>query len=172
MSHYHKIPNRQSNRLKGYDYSQIGIYFVTICCYDGASRFGNIVHDEMVLNEYGHIAFNEWLLLSIRYPNCEFDVFQIMPNHLHGIIVINDVDLCRAEASPASKMLSNIVGAYKSIVANICLGIYKIKGQRMGQFWQRNYHDHIICNDLSYKKIIEYIMSNPQHWENDKFFIH
>ena len=167
MSHNPILPNRKSLRLNEYDYSQAGAYFVTICCYDGFSRFGKVIHDEMNLNEYGKIAYHQWLQMSIRYLHCEFDVFQIMPNHIHGIIVINDVDI-----NAKGAMLGNIVGAYKSLVANQCLKLYKIKGQRMGQFWQRSYYDHIIRNDKAYKQILEYIISNPQQWENDKFYIH
>ncbi|MDR0368428.1 MAG: transposase, partial [Bacteroidales bacterium] len=79
----HKI-HRRSLRLKGYDYSQEGLYFVTICCQNRLCRFGQIVNGKMMLNEYGKIAYNEWLNLQKRYPNVTLDVFQIMPNHIHG----------------------------------------------------------------------------------------
>jgi len=82
--------NRRSIRLKGYDYSQAGLYFITICCENKVHRFGKIENDEMVLNENGTIANNEWYKLLIRYPNFELDAFQIMPNHLHGIISLKN----------------------------------------------------------------------------------
>lgn len=206
------IPNihhRRSIRLKGYDYSKAGAYFITICCEDRVCRFGDIVVGaglapaQMILNEFGEIAYNEWIKLTERFPNFELDVFQIMPNHMHGIIVLNDVvgptlavaqndnaqndnaqndtaendtaennildsDI-RAGASPAPTV-SDIVGAYKSLVANGCLDIYKSKNETMGKLWQRNYHEHIIRNDQSYQTISNYIVNNPAKWNDDKFY--
>jgi REP element-mobilizing transposase RayT len=141
----------------------------------------------MILNEYGIIAYNEWIKLSKRFTNFELDVFQIMPNHMHGIIVLNNVGATlavaqnddigpndvvvdiRAGASPAP-MVCDIVGAYKSLAANGCLGIYKSKNETMGKLWQRNYHEHIIRNELSYQTISNYIINNPAKWNDDKFY--
>jgi len=83
------IHHRRSIRLKGYDYSQAGLYFITICCQNKVCRFGKIVKREMILNDFGKIACEEWIKLSERYPNILLDVFQIMPNHVHGVIVLN-----------------------------------------------------------------------------------
>src|SRR4051794_31074983 len=80
--------NRHSIRLKGYDYSKAGAYFITICCQNRKCWFGNIVNDEMELNEYGRIAENELIKLPQRFENMEPDVFQIMPNHMHLIITV------------------------------------------------------------------------------------
>lgn len=80
------IHHRRSIRLKGYDYSQAGLYFITICCQDRICRFGNLVNGEMVLNEFGIIAYNEWLKTPEIRPNVELGAFIIMPNHMHGII--------------------------------------------------------------------------------------
>ncbi len=83
------IHHRRSIRLKGYDYSQAGAYFITICCHDGECRFGKIIHPgQMELNAYGIIAYNEWIKLSDRFSNFKSDVFQIMPNHIHAIIIL------------------------------------------------------------------------------------
>ena len=205
---------RSSIRLKEYDYSQAGIYFVTICCQDRICRFGKIENGEMILNDVGKIACNEWEKLPERYPNVLLDVFQIMPNHIHGIIVLNDettvgatlavaqnankdvknintvaqnantdvlnintvaqkgnvdVQNYRAGASPAPTV-RNIVGAYKSLVANQCLEIFKSKNKYMGKLWQRNYWEHIIRNDYAYQHIANYVINNPANWENDELF--
>jgi len=179
--------NRRSIRLKGYDYSQAGLYFITICCENKVHRFGKIEKDEMVLNENGTIANNEWNKLLIRYPNFELDAFQIMPNHMHGIISLKNAigatmtvaqntenrmknihSQNRAGASPAP-MVSDIVGAYKSLVANGCLKLYKSENKIMGKFWQRNYYEHIIRNENSYHTISNYIINNPAKWNGDKF---
>lgn len=84
------IHHRRSIRLKGYDYSQAGLYFITICCQDRICRFGHIENGEMILNAYGKIVYDEWAKLPERFPNFEMDVFQIMPNHMHGIILLNE----------------------------------------------------------------------------------
>ena len=82
--------SRRSIRLKGFDYSSAGAYFITICCEDRLDRFGKVTDGEMILNDCGMIAYNEWHNLAERFLNFELDVFQIMPNHMHGIIVLSD----------------------------------------------------------------------------------
>jgi len=203
------IHHRRSIRLKGYDYSKEGLYFITICCERRGNPlrlpFGNIKNGEMVLNEYGTIAYNEWMKLQERFTNFELDVFQIMPNHMHGIILLNDVgaSLADAQNTPAQNAnvtttvnengqphglrlqritgddnwatarvaptVGDIVGAYKSLVANGCLEIYKSKNETMGKLWQRNYHEHIIRDEQSYQTISNYIINNPAKWKDDKF---
>ena len=113
-------------------------------------RFGTIDNDEMVLNDFGQFAYDEWEKLPERYPNMFLDVFQIMPNHVHGIIALeNDgcgggvgaTDNNRATARVAPTMkptVGAIVGAYKSLVANKCLEIYTSCNEYMGKLWQRN----------------------------------
>jgi REP element-mobilizing transposase RayT len=121
-------------------------------------RFGKIEKNEMVLNEFGMIAYNEWIKLPERFPDFELDVFQVMPNHMHGIISVgftaaendntgftrgkkNDhIPENEAGVNPAPT-IGDIVGAYKSLVANECLKIYKSNNEIMGKFWQRNYYD-------------------------------
>ena len=218
------IHHRRSIRLKGFDYSQEGFYFITICCENRKHRFGEIENGEMILNECGQIAYNEWVKLSERFPNFELDVFQIMPNHIHGIIALvgatlavapndvddavapndvddtvapndvdshndsvapNDVDSHNDSVAPnnsdiratarvaptVAPTVSDMVGAYKSLVANGCLDIYKSKNQTMGKLWQRNYYEHIIRNEQSYLTISKYIMNNPSKWAEDKFYM-
>ncbi len=86
-----QIHHRRSIRLKGYDYSQPGSYFITMCCEKMKWRFGKIVNQQVILNQYGVIAHNEWERLQERFPNCSMDVFVIMPNHMHGIITLTNV---------------------------------------------------------------------------------
>ena len=205
MAYNPNIHHRRSIRLKGYDYSQAGAYFITICCKDRKCRFGKIVvgASVMELNECGQIAYDEWLKLSERFSNFELDVFQIMPNHMHGIIVLNDIvgaTLAVAQnavvqnavaqnvpngiialndvgatlavaPTTTNATIGDIVGAYKSLVANGCLDIYKTKNETMGKLWQRNYYEHIIRNEQSYQTISDYIINNPAKWKDDKFFM-
>jgi len=149
--------------------------------------FGTVENEEMILNEFGEIAYNEWSKLSERYTTIELDVFQIMPNHLHGIIILNTVGATLAVApideratvkvAPTDEgivkvapTVGDIVGAYKSIVSNNCLKIFKERNETMGKLWQRNYYEHIIRNDLAYQNISNYIINNPVKWTADRFF--
>jgi putative transposase len=188
MPYNKNIHHRRSIRLKGYDYSQAGLYFITICVQDRKCLFGEIENGEMVLNEFGMIAYQQWEKLPERFTNMESDVFQIMPNHMHGIIMLTDTvgatlavapdnnpvaDETGAGASPApTKTVGDIVGAYKSLVANDCLETFKQNhpGKIMGKLWQRNYYEHIIRDEQSYQRISDYIINNPKNWNNDKFF--
>ena len=209
--------NRVSIRLKGYDYSRAGLYFITICCHHKVPRFGVVVNGKMELNEFGKIAYAEWLKLSERFSNVELDAFQIMPDHMHGIILLKNPPVGAgftpappAPPAPPSKLnpmqpdgptatsdlaaaplvdsraaamvdstatarvapitVGGIVGAYKSMVSNRCLDIYKFKNETMGQFWQRNYYEHIIRTEQSYQRISKYIINNPLKWTKDKFY--
>ena len=193
--HRKGLPERRSIRLNGYDYSLAGLYFVTICCHDKICRFGRVDNEEMVLNQYGQIAQDEWLRLSERFPNFELDVFQIMPNHIHGIVVVAETGIAHSRSvsmdadvsidcngdlsidkeelqsgpSPYTT-LADIVAAYKSLVSNACLRVYKSNNESMGKFWQRNYFEHIIRNEQSYQSISDYIISNPANWSDDTFY--
>src|SRR5450759_2947031 len=111
MCYNPNIHNRRSIRLKGYDYSQAGLYFITICCFNRECLFGDVVNGEMVLNEYGTIACNEWLNTPNIRKNVELDVFVIMPNHMHGIIILNR----RGELhSPDNLITDNLITDNKS----------------------------------------------------------
>ena len=190
MAYNPQIHHRRSIRLKEYDYSRAGLYFITICCQDRNCRFGDITvgasladaqHADtqfadarMILNEYGTIARDEWEKLPKRFPNVELDVFQVMPNHVHGIIVLNEPPTVWAGASWAgaspAPTVGHIIGAYKSLVAKACLDICKSKNEMLGKLWQRNYYEHIIRSEPSYRTISDYIINNPAKWKEDKFY--
>lgn len=218
--------HRRSIRLKDYDYSQPGLYFITICIQDKHCLFGEIENDEMILNEYGQIAHREWQNTAQVRNNCRMHEFIVMPNHIHGIIEIIDrkgdcrgesqfaqnKDDCKGElqfaptaptapttaptAAPTaptttpfkspSQTIGSIVRGYKIAT------IKKIKDHiiRTGEsqfaptaptaptikslnykIWQRNYYEHIIRDEKSYQRISEYIITNPQKWDIDKFKI-
>lgn len=167
------LPSRKSRRLKGYDYRREGLYFITICCHNRIHRFGYVENGKMILNEFGKIAEEEWKKLSERYPRFKLDTFQIMPDHMHGIIRLQETktgsgftsdpkrENPKIDCNMADPTVPEIVGAYKSLVANGCLKIYKSKNEFMGKFWQRSYHDHIIREEISYYRIAMYIRDNP-----------
>jgi len=176
-----KKHHRRSIRLKGYDYSQAGLYFVTICTDNGQPLFGNIENGKMILNEHGKIVDTLWHEIKNHIHNVRLCEFVVMPNHVHGIIEItkpvantrvgathasplqHGVDNRRGGACPAPT-LGTIIGSYKSAVSK------HIRQSGFTEFaWQRNYFEHIIRNDHSYEYIAHYIINNPTTWEKDRF---
>ena len=165
------FPTRKCLRLKGYDYSQNGAYFVTICTHDKAHLFGRIVGQGLCscrLSPIGQLIEKEWHSLSDRYPNVRFEAFVVMPNHIHGIIVIDNKESPRQEQSPCPTVsLDSILCAYKSITTKSCNRMDAVSGRKI---WQYRYHDHIIRNAEDYSRIFEYINSNPAKWADDRYF--
>lgn len=187
---------RKLNRLKGYDYSRNGWYFVTICAKERECLFGNIVvgtgfkpvptlrtgfkpvptsvptfgRPEMVLNETGKIVVECWQDLPNHYPNCRLDEFVVMPNHLHGIVVI-DCDSAtvgtgfKPVPTTATVTLSEIIRGLKTFSARKINEIRQTPGLPV---WQRSFHDHIIRNEKSYWQIKKYIQNNPLNWLTDR----
>ena len=168
--HTPPLPNRQSIRYKGYDYRGVGYYHVTICCFEKKCRFGKVIDDKVVLNEFGQIAFDIWESLPDRFERIETDVYVIMPNHIHGIIIKKENEV-REYIDNVTKRLGDIVGAFKSIVFNECLKIYKARNLMMGKLWQDNYWERIIRNEDAYFEIGNYIINNPRTWSEDKLFV-
>lgn len=157
-----KIRQRKIIRLQGYDYSQAGSYFITINCQNRIHRFGCIENGMMILNQSGLIAYDEWIKLSNRFPTMVKDVFQIMPDHIHGIITLTEPD------TTLKISVSDIIGAYKSIVLVKCLEVYRMNNQIMGKFWYSRFHDRIIRDDRAYENISKYVIDNPIKWNKNQ----
>lgn len=173
-----KIHHRRSIRLKGYDYSQAGLYFITICLEGRQCLFGKIENGEMMLNDAGKVANQCWLEIPNHFPDSVLHEHIIMPNHVHGII-----ELTRTDESSASgpkkenkfqKMIPRSIG---SIVKGYKIGVTKWFRNTMPddfprerQIWQRNYYEHIIRDEGAYERISNYIINNPLKWKGDKFF--
>ncbi|PIE87595.1 MAG: hypothetical protein CSA01_00130 [Bacteroidetes bacterium] len=165
--------HRKSIRLRGYDYSQPGLYFVTICCQNRHHLFGKIEKGIMILNDAGQIANNCWLEIPKHFPNVILHSYVIMPNHVHGIIELIETNTSNVWAKIFSPIRPN--GTSKtvgSIIRGFKIGVTKWMRKNTNTYnvWQRNYYEHIIRNDKSYQTITEYIMNNPINWEKDKFF--
>ena len=178
--------NRQSYRHNGYDYSQVGSYFVTLCTKDKEPLFGEIDSGVMRLTRAGGIAAACWKRIPEHFTNVQLDEFVVMPDHIHGIIRIvetlsRDVQLniptplsrslpthppthpptddYFSRISPKRGSLAVVVRTYKAAVTTIC------RQNGIGEFvWQRGYHDHIIRDSDSLSRIRRYIIGNPQHW--------
>jgi putative transposase len=184
--HDHHSHHRRSIRLKGYDYSQPGVYFVTLVTWGRECLFGEIQSGEMRLSSFGRLAEIEWRRLAIRYERIIEDEFIVMPNHIHGIIWIVEKDEDENVGArqnhiemtgnvplasplpglrpPLAASLGAIVGAYKSTTARLINGMRRSPGTPV---WQRNYHEHIIRNEREWGAIRAYISNNPLNWEQD-----
>lgn len=185
-------PQRKNIRLKEYDYSFPGWYYVTICTFNRINLFGKIADGKMVLNEDGKIVEEEWLQTKEIRKNVDLDYYIIMPNHLHGIIIIEQsfedviikgrgelnspekIDSGRIQYAPTndtfispSHTLGAIVRGFKSSVTK---KIRELSSNSELRIWQRNYYEHIIRNDNDLHRIRTYIQNNPLKWELDEYY--
>lgn len=171
------LPKRKNIRLKDYDYSQSGLYFITICAADKKCIFGHITGDKMILNNVGNIALQSLLNIRKHFPNATIHDNVIMPNHIHFILEIDNykkttiddvrlVDMNMGECYPplrhhiVSRNIASIVRGFK-------IGVYKQVGKSV---FQRGYYDHIIKNDKALIEIQFYIATNPANWIKDGFY--
>ena len=181
MKYNREKQHRRSVRLKGYDYSSPGAYFVTVCAWNRECMFGDIINGELKLNEYGKVIRREWIHTGDIRSNVELDEFIVMPNHFHGILVINHrINLLRTglmrggvlQYAPTGKGLrspSQTIGAIirgvKSAVTKSINILRKTPGMPV---WQRNYFEHVIRNEKELCRIREYIRINPLQWDIDE----
>ena len=183
MAYNPETHRRRSLRLKGYDYTHMGAYFVTIVTQGRSCLFGEVVGKEMRLNEAGEMMGGIWEALPQRFPVIEIDMFVVMPNHLHGIIVINQPNRATTRVAPTEAMdgeveilttkqsaLGDVTGAYKSLTT-----VEYVRGVKMmkwamfsGRLWQRNYYEHVVRHDESLRDLQQYILDNPAQWAFDK----
>lgn len=190
------IHHRKSIRLKGYDYSQAGLFFITICVQDRKCLFGEIVNGAMILNDAGQMVEKWYRELENKYPDKKCHEMVVMPNHFHCIIenvvtVWADLRVCpydtpnqsiitptvSIDAPPVSgehkgSPLHRAVQWFKTMSTNEYIRGVKNLGWEPfnGKLWQRNYWEHIIRDEQSYQRISEYIINNPKNWNNDKFY--
>ncbi len=157
---------RRSLRLQGYDYSQAGAYFVTICTRNHAPLFGDIVGGEMHPGESGLIVHGFWDKLPDRFPRVTLDTFVLMPNHVHGIIDVGAIyELPLRTLSRRSMLIPMAVGRFKM---NTAKQINQVRGTPGVPVWQRNYYEHVVRNEDEMNRIREYIVNNPLRWALDR----
>jgi REP element-mobilizing transposase RayT len=188
--------HRRSIRLRGYDYTQPGAYFITIVTYQRQHLFGEVVSGEMQLNEMGQIAHDEWLKTAqLRsYVKMYEDEFIVMPNHVHGIIWIEsgeggDIPAfagARRRRAPECRVPTDrraptddhterfgkpvshsIPTIVRAYKSAVTYAINAVQHQRGATLWQRNYYERVIGNEPAYENIYRYILSNPLHWEEN-----
>jgi len=189
--------NRKSIRLKGYDYSQNGLYFITICCQNRDYFFGTIDDGEMVLNDAGEMIEKWYHELKNKFPDKKFHEFIIMPNHFHSIIeniavemvdrvVMVDDDESGAHVGaplrgcpvkrgqpsqyPKNTTIGDVMDWFKTMTTNEYIRGVKTKNWKRfnKRIWQRNYWEHIIRDENEYLRITKYIKNNPIKWNSDK----
>ncbi|MGQ0602344.1 MAG: transposase [Anaerolineales bacterium] len=197
MKYNPNIHHRRPIRLKGYDYARAGAYFVTIVTQARAGVLGAVVAGEMQLNDAGRMIEQWWWELNRKFPTVDTDEFVVMPNHIHGIIVITPPDT--ADAGARDDVGANDVGAgtvgadlrvgpqasdrgehvgsppptivqwYKTMTTNAYIRGVKISGWPPfpGKLWQRNYYEHIVRDDADLNRIRRYITENPLRWATD-----
>jgi REP element-mobilizing transposase RayT len=158
------IHRRQSRRLHGYDHARPGMYFVTLCCQDRRSMLGHVERGEMRLNAAGELVRAVWQQIPDVYPEVALDAFQVMPNHLHGIVVLGHRVTPRS-APP----LGDVIRCFKMLTTRR----YAERVHRDGwppfrnRLWQRDYYDHIVRGDRTLDAIRRYIVENPARWDTD-----
>lgn len=168
--------SRKTLRLKNFDYSSNGLYFITVCTYGKENFFGKIIDGKMYLSACGKIAEEEIAVVNQKREGQFIEITQyvIMPNHIHMIICIFKPDFFREYrqedfSKPVSQAISSVMRSYKAAVTKRVHDVSD--GVNMpGKIWQSRYFDHIIRSDKSYEKIYEYIETNPLRWEKDKFY--
>jgi putative transposase len=189
---YHSRISRSSLRLPDYDYSLPGAYFVTLVTSLREHLFGEIKDGEVRLNDMGKIVWEVWRSLPIRYPNISLDEAVVMPNHFHGIVIIEEKPVAAIQSEPVAAihelplrrelpspqqtdetlrlarrkmLLPKIIGYLKMNSAKRVNILFHCPGTHI---WQRNYYEHIVRNDRAFNAIRYYIQSNPARWETDE----
>ena len=165
----------KSIRLKHYDYSSCGAYYVTICTKNREHFFGDLVNGKMELSEIGEIVLDEWIKTKQIRDYVRLDEFVVMPNHFHGIVIIennvmSNVETCRGMSlqkynrfsKPLANSISMIINHFKSAVKRWCN-----KNGCEHFEWQRGFYEHIIRDENGLNRIREYIINNPIQWKLD-----
>jgi putative transposase len=159
------FPQCRQIRLRNYDYTWQGGYFVTIYTQDKQSLFDHIINSSMKLNTCGKIVESCWKDISLHYPEAKSEVFIVMPNHIHGIIIIQDFTRAGSKPAPTNKhALSEIIRGFKTYSSRRINEYRKSEGMSV---WQRGYYDHVIRGEAECYQIGEYILFNPAKWETD-----
>jgi REP element-mobilizing transposase RayT len=150
-------------RLQGYDYSQAAAYFVTICTHDRGRLFGDAVEGQMRVNPFGGIVQSCWAALPLHYPRVELDAFVVMPNHVHGVLILTVGAGLKPAPTEPSKFygLPEVIRGFKTFSSRRINEMRNTPGQRL---WQRSYYEHIIRDQDGLDSVRQYILSNPAQW--------
>ena len=184
------VHHRRSIRLNGYDYSQDGAHFITVCAQNRECLFGEMVNGQMAMNDAGRMVQTVWDEIPENYHGIETDEFVVMPNHIHGIVIIVGAAPCGRPDAPCGRpvgpgqprkdgqprgvastlSLPDVVHRFKTMTTKRYTDGVKKHGwpPYPGKLWQRNYYEHIIRNENELNRIREYIIINPMKWKLDR----
>jgi len=186
MKYNPNIHHRQSIRLRGYDYSQPGAYFVTICTHKKQCWFGEVRNSTMYRNQIGNLVAQEWLKSPQVRDNLKLDAWVVMPNHLHGIVWLIETrrgaTLAPSTLAPSTLAPPTLAPPQKGLrrspnhLGSFIAGFKSSVTRKINQWrddhelpiWQRNYHETIIENEVALHAIRDYIKQNPEHWMQDE----
>jgi putative transposase len=163
------IHHRQSTRIRAYDYSRHGAYFFTIATANRESMFGEVCNGNMSLNISGDKVAGEWRALPSRFCNVILDEFIVMPNHIHGILIIDCAD-CKDENKGAASGAPTLGAIIRCLKSRSAIAVNKMHNRSGVPVWQRNYWDRIIRNESELHAFRTYIQNNPQQWHADLLF--
>jgi putative transposase len=166
---------RKILRLRDYDYSQNGAYFITVCVHHRQFLFGHFKEGKLHINKFGRIVQECWSELPSHYPDIQLDNFIVMPNHIHGIVIFDSNARAGLRPAPTAhgtrpnckteKSLFEIVGSFKAFSSRLINRARKMPGASV---WQRGYYEHVIRNESDLEETIYYINSNPDKWQSDR----
>ena len=160
--------HRRSLRLEDYNYAHSGAYFITIVAQNRQCIFGEVVNGKIELNQFGHILAEEWEKSETIRQEIELDAFVVMPNHIHGIVIMNsDVGATGrspVRSGPTKRSVGALIAGFKSVITK---RINQLRSTPGMPIWQRNYYEHVIRNEASLNRIRQYILNNPARWAFD-----
>jgi len=168
--------HRRSIRLRGYNYSAAGAYFVTLCVQDRRCLFGDVTDGVVGLSDAGHMVDDVWTEMPMFYRGVDIDGFVVMPNHIHGIITLVGAGPCACPetgrpqgAAPTAISLPDVVQRFKTLTTRRYADSVKRLGWPAfrGRLWQRGYYERIIRDDVELNRIRRYVAENPQYWAED-----
>ncbi|MDP2919272.1 MAG: transposase [Dehalococcoidia bacterium] len=167
------LPQRRSIRLRNFDYTQAGAYFITICAYLRQNIFGSISYENMITSPVGNIIDECWREIPAHFPHAELAVFVVMPNHPHGIIIITHpagtqhaVSASHSESfgKPVASSLPTVIRSFKSATTK---HLHASEYGAIHPIWQKGYYEHVIRTDNEFANVSEYIDTNPAQWAMD-----
>ena len=171
--------HRRSIRLPGHDYSTPGAYFITICAYGHECLFANVIDAKARLSPYGEIVREEWERSATLRPTITLDAFAVMPNHLHGVVALQEDSSVGAHScaplraahpnAPLQRRTRSVSSFVAQFKASAARRINALRGTRRAPVWQRNYYEHIIRDEADLERIRFYIQDNPNRWPEDEY---
>jgi REP element-mobilizing transposase RayT len=163
-----RYSSRRSNRLPEYDYAREGAYSITVCTHRRRHLFGEVIDEQLQMTLLAQIVSTTWYAIPTHFPNVTLDAFIIMPDHLHGIIVLGQpaiINITGAmNCAPTKTTLGNVVRAFK---ARVTAAANRARGNIGTRVWQRDYYDRIVRNVAELDRTRQYIADNPRNWQRD-----